>query len=76
MSKELKVLDLFCGCGGLSTGFIEAGFTVSHGIDIWKDAVNTFRINHPKSEGLVADLSSIDIKDYIKKNKIKIRLIQ
>jgi len=24
----MKVLDLFCGCGGFSSGFINAGFEV------------------------------------------------
>ena len=28
-----KVIDLFCGCGGLSYGFVEAGYEVVLGID-------------------------------------------
>lgn len=54
--KKYKVIDLFCGCGGLSQGFIEAGYDVVLGIDYWKDAVETFTYNHTNSKGLIADL--------------------
>ncbi|RPH31553.1 MAG: DNA cytosine methyltransferase [Bacteroidales bacterium] len=50
------VIDLFCGCGGLSQGFIEAGYEVVLGIDNWKDAVQTFEKNHNNSKGVIADL--------------------
>jgi DNA (cytosine-5)-methyltransferase 1 len=53
---ELKVIDLFCGCGGLSYGFIEAGYKIELGIDHWKDAIHTFEKNHNGSKGIVADL--------------------
>ena len=32
--QKYNVLDLFCGCGGLSLGFEEAGYNVLCGIDI------------------------------------------
>lgn len=57
--KNLKVLDLFCGCGGLSLGFEQAGFEISLGIDNWKESLNTFQNNHKNSEILCADLSKI-----------------
>jgi len=40
-----KVLDLFCGAGGFSEGFVNAGFTVVAGIDHTKAALNTFAAN-------------------------------
>ena len=43
MSKKYNVIDLFCGCGGLSQGFIEADYNVILGIDHWKDAIETFK---------------------------------
>ena len=46
----LNVLDLFCGCGGLSCGFMQAGFNVILGIDNDKAALNTFQKNHKKSK--------------------------
>ena len=33
------IIDLFCGCGGLSKGFEMAGFKTALAIDFWKDAV-------------------------------------
>ena len=42
MKNKPTVIDLFCGCGGLSYGFIEAGYDVLLGIDHWKDAIVTF----------------------------------
>ena len=33
MNKKYKVLDLFCGCGGISEGFHLAGFEIVGGID-------------------------------------------
>ncbi|MEI7669180.1 MAG: DNA cytosine methyltransferase [Pseudomonadota bacterium] len=57
MKKEKnKVIDLFCGCGGLSHGFIEAGYEVVLGVDYWSDAISTFKKNHVNVKGLVADL--------------------
>lgn len=55
-----KVLDLFSGCGGLSLGFEQAGYDIVGGIDVWKDAIDTFKYNHPNSKGIVEDLESVD----------------
>lgn len=58
MAKPVhNVIDLFCGCGGFSLGFERVGFHVLLGIDIWKDALNTFLFNHSSSQVLQADLS-------------------
>ena len=58
--KEHNVLDLFCGCGGLSLGFEQAGYKVLLGIDNWKDALVTFKHNHHGSEIICADLMSLN----------------
>lgn len=41
----MKIIDLFCGIGGLSLGFEQAGFEVISAIDMWKDAINTYNHN-------------------------------
>lgn len=43
------VVDLFSGAGGLSTGFVQAGFDVAFAMDHWKDAARTYRRNHPET---------------------------
>lgn len=71
MSNKKTVIDLFCGCGGLSQGFIDAGYKVSLGIDKWKDAIETFNYNHKNSKGIVADLLDLKPEMVSKNEKIK-----
>ena len=61
--KQYKVLDLFCGCGGLSSGFSNAGYEVLLGIDHWNDALTTFSHNHPGTHTLQADLQALAPED-------------
>lgn len=56
MKEKYTVIDLFCGCGGLSSGFSKADYDITLGIDHWKDAISTFNHNHDKPVGIVADL--------------------
>lgn len=39
------VVDLFCGCGGLTLGLVAAGFRSALAIDRWPAALETFRRN-------------------------------
>lgn len=64
----MNVIDLFCGCGGLSYGYQEAGCNVILGIDNNETALKTFEKNHPGSKGLNIDLLREDFVDEIKKN--------
>jgi len=41
----LNVLDLFCGCGGMSKGLSDAGLNIVAGIDIWDKAVESYNNN-------------------------------
>lgn len=43
--KKLNVLDLFCGCGGLSKGLEDSGLHVVAGIDIWDKAISNYKKN-------------------------------
>ena len=51
-----KIIDLFCGCGGLSKGFEMAGFEVKVAIDMWKDAVETYNHNHKNPVAVCEDV--------------------
>jgi DNA (cytosine-5)-methyltransferase 1 len=71
--KQLTVIDLFSGCGGLSHGLSKAGFKILLGVDNWKDSLDTFLYNHPGSKVLVEDtsiLSKKHIEETIGKQKI------
>jgi DNA-cytosine methyltransferase len=45
ISETLNVLDLFCGCGGMSKGLTDAGLNIIAGIDIWDKAVESYNKN-------------------------------
>jgi len=44
-SNISNVIDLFCGCGGMSKGLTDAGFNIVAGIDIWDKAINSYKKN-------------------------------
>lgn len=43
-TKELKAIDMFCGCGGISAGLRQAGFKVIAGADVEPKYLDTFTI--------------------------------
>lgn len=54
----MNVVDLFCGCGGMSLGFSKAGYNIMAGIDNWDKAIDTYTMNfsHP---AIMADLKNV-----------------
>jgi len=64
----LKVLDLFCGAGGLSEGFKMAGFEILAGLDNDKWSIETFRKNHKEAKIIHKDIRKVsgeEIKEII-----------
>ncbi len=59
----MKIIDLFCGIGGLSLGFEQAGFEVVSAIDLWDDAIKTYNHNRKNKVGKV--ISVEDFNDTI-----------
>jgi len=60
MTKDkYKIVDLFCGCGGMTLGFEKAGYNVVAGFDNWEPAINVYEanFNHPIVK---LDLSDVD----------------
>ncbi len=53
------LIDLFCGAGGLSHGFEQAGFSILAGIDSDEDSLKTFQLNHPESFALKSDMQEV-----------------
>lgn len=65
------IIDLFCGCGGLSKGFEMAGFEVCYAVDMWKDAINTYNHNHTSPVAHCEDIHNLttDVLTELKKKK-------
>lgn len=73
--KSYNVIDLFCGCGGLSLGFEKAGFNVLLGVDVWEDALMTYRHNHKNPNTLCGDLYTLtpeEVADKINHERIDV----
>lgn len=46
----MRVADFFCGGGGFSEGFRQAGFNIVFAVDKWEPAITTYKGNKPVSE--------------------------
>ena len=77
--KKYTVLDLFCGAGGLSRGFIDAGFSVKLGVDFDDAALKTFEANHDGATALKLDLFDLGnvnlIKNFFDKNECQLDVL-
>jgi len=58
----MNVLDIFCGCGGISNGFQQSKFKIVGGIDFDKDSIDTFSKNFPSAEVICDDITNINNK--------------
>ena len=56
----MKVIDLFAGCGGFSTGFMQAGYDILKAVEFDSSIANTYQINHPTTKTIVADIGTVD----------------
>lgn len=63
MKKELKVLSLFSGAGGLDLGFEKAGFKIPVANEFDKKIYDTFKVNHPKTKLIEGDIRNLKIDD-------------
>ncbi len=60
-----KSVDLFCGAGGMTTGFKKAGIISLLGNDIDKSACITLKVNNPEINVLCGDITQQAIKNKI-----------
>jgi DNA (cytosine-5)-methyltransferase 1 len=72
-SNKPKLVDFFCGAGGLSFGFIQEGFMVKLANDNQDVCCETYKFNHPElpSEKMIeGDIRSIvnNLDDFIKED--------
>jgi DNA (cytosine-5)-methyltransferase 1 len=52
-------IDLFAGAGGLSLGAVLAGVDVKYAVEINHAAASTYRLNHPDTRMVEADVAAI-----------------
>lgn len=61
-NKYLSI-DLFSGCGGLTTGLKRAGFKTTAAIENNSDAIKAFRLNHSETIIIDKDIRKIKISE-------------
>ena len=59
MPSQLKAIDLFSGCGGLTTGLKLAGFNVIGAVELDLKARETYSLNHPDVPLIGSDIRSL-----------------
>ncbi len=68
--KSPRIVDFFCGAGGLSLGFVQAGFNIDLANDHEDVCIETYKFNHPElpiNKIIQGDIRKIvdHIEDYI-----------
>ena len=76
-SDALKMIDLFCGAGGLSLGFTQEGFVTALANDIQDCCVDTYAHNHsetPRNKIILGDVKDVadNIENLVDINSIDI----
>lgn len=74
MKQTPVVVELFCGCGGMSTGLLKAGMQVALGIDSNKSATETYAFNHSHlgAQGSAEDVRKLEpdaLRERIKRQR-------
>lgn len=68
--SQLKVLDLFCGCGGMSKGLEDSGLKIVAGLDIWDKAIDSYTKNFDHLS-VCEDISKLSPESFSNKYKIE-----
>lgn len=78
-SKDDKpvLIDLFCGAGGMSLGFNQAGFKTIFANDIEECCIETYKFNHPEVDPTKVVLGDIKelaetVKKYVEEKSVDI----
>ncbi len=63
---RFSTIDLFCGAGGITEGFRQAGYRCLYGNDRMPEAMETFSFNHPEAwadDRDIEDVDPVDVRD-------------
>jgi DNA (cytosine-5)-methyltransferase 1 len=69
---HLTAIDLFCGAGGLSEGFRQAGFHILAGNDVDEQAGETFATTHSEARFLPGPIQQWAALDFLKASGQKV----
>lgn len=64
-----KVIDLFAGCGGFSTGFQQSGYKITKAVEIDKQIAETYSKNHQGTIVFNKDIGDIDNATFFKQEE-------
>ena len=73
--KNCTVIDLFCGAGALTHGFIKEGFNVVAGLDADKSCKYAYEKNNPGAAFIkkkIEDVKAAEVKQWYPKGHVKI----
>lgn len=69
----MNLIDLFAGCGGLSTGFEMAGFNIPLAVEKDEWASETYKKNHKNTKVVTEDITKVlDLDALLPKKNIRI----
>lgn len=71
MKKKPVAFDCFAGCGGMSLGFRQAGFSVVGAIEIDADAAGVYTLNHPSVRVWAEDIRTLTDEAILKELGLK-----
>lgn len=65
-------IELFSGCGGLSTGLTRAGFTILSAVEINSVAAQSYKANHKDVHVHVEDVCKVTAASLLKENNLQV----
>jgi DNA (cytosine-5)-methyltransferase 1 len=71
MKTHLSAIDLFCGAGGLSEGFRQAGFKVLAGNDIDEVAGATYKATHVDAQFIPGPIQGLTASELLKASGLR-----
>ena len=75
--QPIAVFDFFCGCGGTSRGFQQAGMDIALALDIDADSKNTFTRNFPETifcDKSISKVSESDLRPALDEHQDRLKL--
>jgi len=68
--RKYNFIDLFCGCGGLTQGFLQANMNPIGSVEIMEVAANTHKFNFPQCICYNGDIKNLNPIEYFGKKNV------